>query len=99
MSKKRRMPIYYGQIMLSLLALAIIFLSAGNFLIMIIGFAFIATAILLETVAYEKTPDVTNTRVPYVPPPPSNLCPTRRHPLTFIEQYKAWYCFKCKEYR
>jgi hypothetical protein len=33
------------------------------------------------------------------PPPPSNICPTCHHPLTFIEQYKAWYCFNCKEYK
>jgi hypothetical protein len=40
-------------------------------------------------------PDGANT----VPPPPSNICPTCHHPLTFIEQYKAWYCFNCKEYK
>ena len=34
-----------------------------------------------------------------IPPPPSNICPTCRHVLTFIEQYKAWYCFNCKEYK
>lgn len=34
-----------------------------------------------------------------VPPPPSNICPTCHHSLTFIEQRKAWYCFNCKEYK
>jgi hypothetical protein len=43
----------------------------------------------------KNVPDASNT----IPPPPSNICPTCRHPLTFIEQYKAWYCFKCKEYK
>jgi hypothetical protein len=32
-------------------------------------------------------------------PPPSNTCPTCHHQLSFIEQYKAWYCFNCKEYK
>jgi hypothetical protein len=47
-----------------------------------------------------------NTNVPpadaqrtYLPPPPSNICPSCHHALTFIEQYKAWYCFTCKEYK
>ncbi len=34
-----------------------------------------------------------------IPPPPSDICPNCRHVLTFIEQYNAWYCFNCKEYR
>jgi hypothetical protein len=34
-----------------------------------------------------------------IPPPSSNICPTCHHPLTFIDQYKAWYCFNCKEYK
>jgi len=33
-----------------------------------------------------------------LPPPPSKTCPTCHHNLTFIGQYKAWYCFNCKEY-
>jgi hypothetical protein len=47
----------------------------------------------------EKPFEVKNTDIPNMPPPPSNLCPTCHHPLTFIEQYKAWYCFNCKEYK
>jgi hypothetical protein len=34
-----------------------------------------------------------------VPPPPSNPCPECGRQLTFIDQYKAWYCFNCKEYK
>jgi hypothetical protein len=33
------------------------------------------------------------------PPPPPNPCPGCGHQLTFIEQYKQWYCFNCKEYK
>jgi hypothetical protein len=106
MPKKRRMPILYGQIMLILLALLTFFVYFGVRRVspieanpyMIIGFGLLATGILLETVAYEKT-SVKNADIPYLPPPPSNICPTCHHPLTFIEQYKAWYCFNCKEYR
>jgi hypothetical protein len=47
-----------------------------------------------------KTPNMPNTLSnPIPPPPPSNICPTCHHPLTFIDQYKAWYCFNCKEYK
>lgn len=27
-----------------------------------------------------------------------NLCPTCGKPLTYIEQYKRWYCYNCKKY-
>jgi len=63
MPKQRRMPILYGQIMLILLALLTFFvyfgvrqsspIQANPY--MIIGFGLLATALLLETVAYEKT--------------------------------------------
>jgi hypothetical protein len=43
----------------------------------------------------QNVPNASNT----IPPPPSNLCPSCRHPLTYIEQYIAWYCFNCKEYK
>jgi hypothetical protein len=34
-----------------------------------------------------------------LPPPPSNSCPKCHRQLTFIQQYKAWYCFECREYK
>lgn len=34
-----------------------------------------------------------------VPLPSTNICPTCHHPLSFIEEYQAWYCFNCKDYR
>jgi hypothetical protein len=43
----------------------------------------------------QNVPQTSNT----IPPPPSNVCPTCHHQLTFIEQYKAWYCFNCEEYK
>jgi hypothetical protein len=47
------------------------------------------------TKGIQDVPDVSHT----IPPPPSNICPTCHHQLSFIEQYKAWYCFYCKEYK
>jgi len=34
------------------------------------------------------------------PPPPvgAAACPTCGGPLTYIEQYRRWYCYKCKKY-
>jgi len=63
MQKKRRMPILVGQIMFILLALLTVFVYFGVRQVspilanpfMIIGFVFLAIALLLETVAYEKT--------------------------------------------
>jgi hypothetical protein len=46
-----------------------------------------------------KSPNMPNTLTDTLLPPPSNTCPTCHHVLTFIEQYKAWYCFNCKEYK
>lgn len=28
----------------------------------------------------------------------SQICPTCKGPLKFIEQYQRWYCYKCKKY-
>ena len=36
--------------------------------------------------------------LPPPPPPPSKTCPTCGQPLSYIEQYKAWYCYNCKKY-
>jgi len=37
-----------------------------------------------------------------IPPPQSqslaNSCPNCRTPLVWVEQYKRWYCPKCKQY-
>ncbi len=26
------------------------------------------------------------------------ICPTCKEPLSYIEQYQRWYCYKCKKY-
>ncbi|MCJ7507060.1 hypothetical protein MUP05_11455 [Candidatus Bathyarchaeota archaeon] len=26
-------------------------------------------------------------------------CPKCRNPLTFVQEYKRWYCYNCKEYQ
>jgi len=40
--------------------------------------------------------------VPAAPPPPpppeAATCPTCGGPLTYIQQYQRWYCYKCKKY-
>jgi len=40
--------------------------------------------------------------VPAAPPPPpppgAATCPTCGGPLTYVEQYQRWYCYKCKKY-
>jgi hypothetical protein len=115
MAKKRRMPVLAGQIMLMLLGVLMFFVyfgvlqsasslwyrgtSPGVFLI--IGLVFLVAAMLLESVAFEKTVEGnTSTNMPYLPPPPqqSNVCTTCLKPLTFIQQYNAWFCFNCKKY-
>jgi len=35
---------------------------------------------------------------PPPPPPGAQVCPTCGGPLTYIEQYQRWYCYKCKKY-
>ena len=35
---------------------------------------------------------------PPPPPPPEAVCPACGGPLTYIQQYKRWYCYKCKKY-
>jgi len=35
---------------------------------------------------------------PPPPPPGTQVCPTCGGPLTYIEQYQRWYCYKCKKY-
>lgn len=55
MPKKHRMQVFYGQIMLISLALSTFVLYFTNRLVSV-GFVFLATAILLETVAYEEIP-------------------------------------------
>jgi hypothetical protein len=35
---------------------------------------------------------------PPPPPPGAETCPTCGGPLTYIEQYQRWYCYKCKKY-
>lgn len=35
---------------------------------------------------------------PPPPPPGAQACPTCGGPLTYIEQYQRWYCYKCKKY-
>lgn len=35
---------------------------------------------------------------PSAPAPPPNVCPTCGGPLTYIEQYKRWYCPKDQKY-
>ncbi|MDE1854179.1 MAG: hypothetical protein KGI38_10620 [Thaumarchaeota archaeon] len=35
---------------------------------------------------------------PQPPTPPPNVCPTCGGPLTFVEQYKRWYCQKEQKY-
>jgi len=35
---------------------------------------------------------------PPPPPPPEAACPTCDGPLTYIEKYQRWYCYKCKKY-
>jgi len=37
---------------------------------------------------------------PQVPPKEEaqQVCPTCGGPLTFIDQYQRWYCYKCKKY-
>jgi len=34
------------------------------------------------------------------PPPPSgtSTCPTCGGPLTYVQQYQRWYCYKCQKY-
>lgn len=29
---------------------------------------------------------------------PQQICPTCKGPLTYIEEYDRWYCYKCKKY-
>ncbi|MGB9740346.1 MAG: hypothetical protein ACP5IM_03000 [Candidatus Bathyarchaeia archaeon] len=36
--------------------------------------------------------------VPPPPPPGAEVCPTCGGPLTYIQQYQRWYCYKCKKY-
>jgi predicted RNA-binding Zn-ribbon protein involved in translation (DUF1610 family) len=35
---------------------------------------------------------------PAAPPPEVKTCTTCNQPLSFIEQYNAWYCYTCKKY-
>jgi hypothetical protein len=35
---------------------------------------------------------------PPPPPSPEATCPTCGGPLTYIEKYQRWYCYKCKKY-
>jgi MFS family permease len=35
---------------------------------------------------------------PPPPPPGAEVCPTCGGPLTYIQQYQRWYCYKCKKY-
>jgi hypothetical protein len=67
---------------------------------MIFGFIASGIALVIASVKYYKSgiQNVADTS-PQAPPPPSNICPTCHHPLTYIEEHKAWYCFNCKEYR
>jgi len=30
--------------------------------------------------------------------PTAQVCPTCKGPLSFIQQYQRWYCYKCKKY-
>jgi len=30
--------------------------------------------------------------------PTAQICPTCKGPLSFIQQYQRWYCYKCKKY-
>jgi hypothetical protein len=59
----------------------------------VVGIVFCALGLKANN---ENRPSVPEGAV--LPPPPSNTCPKCHHKLTFIEQYKAWYCFECKEY-
>jgi very-short-patch-repair endonuclease len=58
MPKKRRADVLCGQIILIWLALLMFFVFVTNFVIpsIVVGFVFLAVAMLLETVAYEETP-------------------------------------------
>jgi hypothetical protein len=73
-----------------------------NFLLIAAGiFIMIIMAIFSQYYSRQRKklmmqhPEVPN----IIPAPPSNICSTCHHALTFIEQYKAWYCSYCKEYR
>jgi hypothetical protein len=73
-------------------------LAAGGFLLIIVsGISSLYYSEKRKSLMKKisNAPNVPST----IPPPPSNICPTCRHALTFIEQYKAWYCFNCKEYK
>jgi len=35
---------------------------------------------------------------PPPPPPGTATCPTCGGPLTYIQQYQKWYCYKCEKY-
>ncbi len=48
--------------------------------------------------ARSKPSTATTTLAPPPPPPPTYTCPTCGEPLTYIQQYNRWYCFKDKKY-
>ena len=35
---------------------------------------------------------------PQQPQPQQPVCPTCRGPLSYIQQYQRWYCYKCQKY-
>jgi len=45
----------------------------------------------------QTTPTV-NAPPPPPPPPPQPSCPTCGQPLTFIQQYNRWYCYRERKY-
>jgi len=48
-----------------------------------------------------KQRQMLETKPPPPPPPPMTTiakCPTCSQPLTFIQQYGRWYCYKCEKY-
>jgi sporulation protein YlmC with PRC-barrel domain len=48
--------------------------------------------VLLKPVAEAAAPTVTGQQA--TPP----VCPTCKGPLSYIQQYQRWYCYKCQKY-
>jgi len=47
---------------------------------------------------YAPTPAPTPVSTPEAPEMPQSQCPDCGGPLTWIEQYQRWYCYKCGKY-
>jgi hypothetical protein len=94
-------PSYYGISYGGLYVfLGIVMLTLGNIWWRILcEYLIITFRIYDETVSINRKIGPEGVQMPPPPPPPEvRTCPTCGGPLTYIDQYQRWYCYKCKKY-